>query len=130
MVSAVFTEPVRCISTEHDFTFLASLYKYFFESPLVIGRPEALSQQFHKVVIEAMKRQVNLLADNRKSRAARANSIQAGSTITADWDWDDMALKIYNGPIAYYYSRTSSCHISMSPQRFEDSPPTSVDYEC
>jgi len=92
MVSAVFTELIRCISTEHDSTFLASLYKYFSESLLVIGGPEALPQQFHKDVIEATKRQLQLLAEKRKSRAARANSVQAGSSITADWDRDEMAL--------------------------------------
>ncbi|KAF4620286.1 hypothetical protein D9613_001263 [Agrocybe pediades] len=92
MVSAVFTELIRCIGTEHDSTFLASLYKYFSESVLVIGGPEALPQQFHKDIIEATKRQLHSLADRRKSRAARANSIQVGANITADWDRDEMAL--------------------------------------
>ncbi|KAF9554626.1 ARM repeat-containing protein [Agrocybe pediades] len=92
MVSAVFTELIRCIGTEHDSTFLASLYKYFSESVLVIGGSEALPQQFHKDIIEATKRQLHSLADRRKSRAARANSIQVGANITADWDRDEMAL--------------------------------------
>ncbi|KAF9552116.1 hypothetical protein CPC08DRAFT_714893 [Agrocybe pediades] len=92
MVSAVFTELIRCIGTGHDSTFLASLYKYFSESVLVIGGPEALPQPFHKDIIEATKRQLHSLADRRKPRAARANSIQVGANITADSDRDEMAL--------------------------------------
>ena len=65
---------INSISTEHDSIFLASLYKYFSESLRVIGRPEALSPQFHEVVIEATNPQLHSLADKRKARAARASN--------------------------------------------------------
>ncbi|KAF8952312.1 armadillo-type protein [Flammula alnicola] len=86
MVSATFLQLINCISTEHDSTFLASLYKYFSEALGVIGGPEALSAQFHDGIIEATKRQLHALADKRKARAARAASN------AVDFDRDEMAL--------------------------------------
>lgn len=86
MVSATFLQLINGISSEHDSTFLASLYKYFSEALRVVGGPEALSQQFHEGIMEATKRQLHALADKRKSRAARAQSN------AADFDRDDMAL--------------------------------------
>ncbi|KAJ3506180.1 hypothetical protein NLJ89_g7010 [Agrocybe chaxingu] len=86
MVSATFLQLINCISSEHDSTFLASLYKYFSEALLVVGGPEALSPQFHEGIMEATKRQLHSLADKRKSRAARASSN------AADFDRDEMAL--------------------------------------
>ncbi|KAF8956378.1 armadillo-type protein [Flammula alnicola] len=74
MVSATFLQLIDCISTEHDSTFLALLYKYFSEALGVIGGPEALSAQFHVGIIEAAKRQLHVLADKCKARAARVTS--------------------------------------------------------
>ncbi|KDR69484.1 hypothetical protein GALMADRAFT_128597 [Galerina marginata CBS 339.88] len=93
MVSAVFTQLITCIGTEHDATFLASLYKYFSESLRVIGGRDALPQQFHDGVMEATKRQLHTLADRRKARAARANSGSGAVSAAAhDFDRDEMAL--------------------------------------
>lgn len=86
MVSTTFLQLINCISSEHDSTFLASLYKYFSDSLRVVGGPEALSQQFHEGIIEATKRQLQSLADKRKARAARASSN------AEDFDRDEMSL--------------------------------------
>lgn len=86
MVSATFTNIISCISSEHECSFLASLYKYFSDSLRVIGGPPALSAQFHDGLIEATKRQLQTLADKRRNRAQRA---QANA---ADFDREDMAL--------------------------------------
>jgi hypothetical protein len=74
MVSATFLQLINCISTEHDSSFLASLYKCFTDSLRVIGGPGALTREFHDGVMEATKRQLQLLADRRKARAGRSGS--------------------------------------------------------
>ncbi|KAH9918693.1 ARM repeat-containing protein [Amylocystis lapponica] len=71
MVSATFSELVNDIGSETDSSFLASLYKCFCDSLRVIGGPSALSPEYVDGVIEATKRQLQSLADKRKSRAAR-----------------------------------------------------------
>ncbi|PPQ86212.1 hypothetical protein CVT25_006892 [Psilocybe cyanescens] len=96
MVATIFHQLITCISTEHDATFLASLYKFFAESLRVIGGPDALSQQFHDGVMEATKRQLHAMADRRKARAARASVVGGGAGSGAggmgDYDRDEMAL--------------------------------------
>lgn len=87
MASATFLQLINSISTEQDATFLASLYKNFTEAVRVIGGPEALSQQFLDGIIEATKRQLSLLADKRKLRAAKAQSSNV-----MDLDRDDLSL--------------------------------------
>ena len=87
MVSATFLQLINGISTEHDSTFLASLYKYFSESLHVVGGPEALSPQFHEGIIEATKRQLHSLADKRKARAAKA-----ANNLGEEVDKDEMVL--------------------------------------
>src|ERR1700733_3337152 len=74
MVSASFLQLINCISSESDSSFLASLYKYFTDSLRVIGGPPSLSQEFRDGIIEATKRQLQALADKRKSRAQRPMS--------------------------------------------------------
>jgi hypothetical protein len=89
MVSATFPQLItNGISTKHDSTYLASLYKYFSESLRVVGGPETLSPQFHEGIIEATKHQLHSLADKRKARAARANN----PAFAAEVDKDRMAL--------------------------------------
>ncbi|KAH9485912.1 Importin subunit beta-3 [Psilocybe cubensis] len=90
-----FHQLITCINTEHDATFLASLYKYFTESLRVIGGPEALSQQFHGAVMEATKRQLHAIADRRKVRAARVNGTGGPMSMSmgmGEYDRDEMAL--------------------------------------
>ncbi|KAF9521782.1 armadillo-type protein [Crepidotus variabilis] len=87
MVSATFQQLINSISSEQDATFLASLYKYFTETVRVLGGPETLSPQFSEGVMEATKRQLTSLADKRKSRAAKAQSLSS-----ADFDREDLAL--------------------------------------
>jgi hypothetical protein len=72
MVSATFLQLINCISAEHDASFLASLYKCFTDSLRIVGGPPSLSQEFHDGVIEATKRQLQLLADKRKHRSSRS----------------------------------------------------------
>lgn len=86
MVAATFHQLITCISTEHDPSFLASLYKCFTDSLRVIGGPSALSPEYQTGIIEATKRQLQLLAERRKGRANRAAS-EAGEN-----DKEEMAL--------------------------------------
>ncbi|KAF9457022.1 armadillo-type protein [Collybia nuda] len=78
MVSATFHQLINCVSTEYDASFLASLYKCFTDSIRVIGGPAALPHEFQEGIIEATKRQLQLLADRRKGRANRAASMPEG----------------------------------------------------
>jgi hypothetical protein len=89
MVTTTFMQMINCISTEHDATFLASLYKYFGEALRVLGGPGALAPELHDGVMEATKRQLHALADRRKARAARA---AAGAGAGGEFDRDEVAL--------------------------------------
>ncbi len=71
MVTATFSQLINCIGTETDASFLASLFKCFLDTTLVIGGPSALSAELHSGLVEATKRQLQSLADKRKARAAR-----------------------------------------------------------
>ncbi|KAJ2911702.1 hypothetical protein MD484_g8710, partial [Candolleomyces efflorescens] len=71
MVSAILHQIINCISTEHDSSFLASLFKCFTDCLLLIGGPSALSSEYHNGIIEATKRQLQQLAERRKARTAR-----------------------------------------------------------
>jgi len=84
MVSATFHQLINCVSTEHDASFLASLYKCFNDAVRVIGGAAALPQEFNDGVVEATKHQLQGLADRRKGRANRA----AGT----EGDKEEMAL--------------------------------------
>jgi importin-5 len=71
MVSASFLQVINCISSESDSSFVASLFKCFTDSLRIIGGPTSLSQEFHDGIIEATKRQLQVLADKRKHRAQK-----------------------------------------------------------
>ena len=71
MVAATFSQLINCIGTETDSSFLASLFKCFLDTMLVIGGPSALAPEFHNGLLEATKRQLQSLADKRKARASR-----------------------------------------------------------
>ncbi|KAI0712864.1 armadillo-type protein [Cerioporus squamosus] len=71
MVTATFSQIINCIGNESDASFLASLFKCFLDSMLVIGGPGALAPELHAGLLEATKRQLQSLADKRKARAAR-----------------------------------------------------------
>ena len=85
MVSASFHQLISCIGSESDPSFLASLSKCFTDSLKVMGGPTALSQEFHNGVVEALKRQLQTLADKRKNRSQRPASELAD-------DKEDLAL--------------------------------------
>ncbi|TFK45223.1 ARM repeat-containing protein [Heliocybe sulcata] len=74
MVNASFTQLVNCIGSENDASFLASLYRSFTDSLRVIGGPPALPQELQAHAIDATKRQLHVLADRRKGRAAKPSS--------------------------------------------------------
>jgi hypothetical protein len=81
MVTVTAQQLISCISTESDSSFLASLYKCFTDMLLLVG-PSALAPDFVTGIMEATKRQLQSLADKRKSRAARGmgnNNINNGS---------------------------------------------------
>jgi importin-5 len=71
MVSASFLQLINCISSESDSSFLASLFKCFTDSLRIIDGPASLTQEFRDGIIEATKRQLQVLADKRKIRAQR-----------------------------------------------------------
>ena len=71
MVIATFSQLINCIGVETDSSFLASLFKCFLDTMLVIGGPASLAPEFHNGLLEATKRQLQSLADKRKARAAR-----------------------------------------------------------
>ncbi|KAJ6487827.1 armadillo-type protein [Mycena sanguinolenta] len=85
MVTATFLQIINGISTEHDASFLSSLYKCFNDSLRIIGGPSALSPEFQTGVIEATKRQLQALADRRRARKARPAT-------DLEEDREDMAL--------------------------------------
>ncbi|KAJ7185708.1 armadillo-type protein [Mycena filopes] len=85
MVTATFLQIINGISTEHDASFLSSLYKCFNDSLRVIGGPSALSPEFQNGIMEATKRQLQGLADKRRGRKARPAS-------ELEEDREDMAL--------------------------------------
>ncbi|TFK20034.1 ARM repeat-containing protein [Coprinopsis marcescibilis] len=74
MVSATLHQLIDCINSEYDSSFLASLFKCFCDCTLVIGGPGALLPEFHRAVIEATKRQLQSIADKRKTRSTRAQA--------------------------------------------------------
>lgn len=74
MVSATFHQLINCVTTEHDPSFLASLYKCLNDCVRVIGGAGALPQEYNDGIVEATKQQLQALADRRKGRANRAGS--------------------------------------------------------
>ncbi|KAF5368152.1 hypothetical protein D9615_010189 [Tricholomella constricta] len=52
MVSATFHQLISCISTEHDASFLASLYKCFNDAMRVIGGAGALPREYNEGVVD------------------------------------------------------------------------------
>ncbi|KAF7319099.1 hypothetical protein HMN09_00246200 [Mycena chlorophos] len=86
MVAATFMQVINGITTEHDTSFLSSLYKCFNDSVRVIGGPAALPAEFQNGIIEATKRQLQSLADKRRARKARSNAE------TAEEDREELAL--------------------------------------
>ncbi|KAG5635297.1 hypothetical protein H0H81_011779 [Sphagnurus paluster] len=78
MVSATFHQVINCINTEHDSSFLASLYKCFNDAMRVIGGVAALPKEYNDGVVEATKHQLQSIADRRRGRAARAASSTDG----------------------------------------------------
>lgn len=87
MVSATFHQLINCVSTEYDASFLASLFKCFTDSIRVVGGPAALPHEFQEGIIDATKRQLQMLADRRKGRANRAASMPEGGE-----EKEDMSL--------------------------------------
>jgi len=91
MVSVTFQQLINCISAESDSSFLSSLYRCFTDALVVVGGPAALSPDFVTGVMEATKRQLQVLADKRKSRAARSSGRIHEQDGDADID-EDLAL--------------------------------------
>ncbi|KAG2014934.1 RAN binding protein-like protein [Coprinopsis cinerea AmutBmut pab1-1] len=99
MVSASFHQIIHCISTEHDSSFLGSLYKCFHDSLLVLGGPTSLPADYQNALIEATKRQLQSMADRRKMRSNRlmsggggAGGGGAGALSLEPYEREDMAM--------------------------------------
>ena len=73
MVAASYHQIIHCIASEHDSSFLASLYKCFCDTLRVLGGPPSLPPMYATGIIDATKRQLQSLADKRKARADRAS---------------------------------------------------------
>lgn len=71
MVSATLSQLVNCTATEGDSSFLASLYRCFWQCITVLDGAANLTPQIHDGIMEATRRQLQSLADRRKSRANR-----------------------------------------------------------
>ena len=69
MVIVTLLQLINCIGSESDSSFLASLYKCFHDTLLVLGGPTALAPEFRAGVVEATKCQLNALTEKRKARA-------------------------------------------------------------
>lgn len=69
MVNASFSQVVNCIAAEKDPTFFSSLYRCFNDCMRVAGGPAGLPQEVKDAALEATTRQLQLIADRRKSRA-------------------------------------------------------------
>ncbi|KZP19918.1 hypothetical protein FIBSPDRAFT_954981 [Athelia psychrophila] len=85
MVSAKFDQLINCIGSEQDSSFLASRFKCFADSLRVIGGPAELTPESATGIIEATKRQLQMLADKHKNRTQRLASEIADTK-------EDMAL--------------------------------------
>ncbi|TFK68992.1 ARM repeat-containing protein [Pluteus cervinus] len=72
MVSATFHQLIHCIKTEHDSSFLASLYKCFTDSLRTLEGVQALPQEFIDGIVEATSQQLQLMAEKRKVRASKS----------------------------------------------------------
>ena len=86
MVNTTLMQMINCIGSEHDATFLASLYKYFGDAVRVLGGINVLPQELRDGALEATKRQLHTLADRRKARQERS-AAQPG-----EFDRDEMVL--------------------------------------
>ena len=76
MVSASFSQVIHFINIETDPTFLSSLYKCFNDSLRVVtpqgsSALSVLGQEIYDAIIEASKRQLQSIADRRKSRSSK-----------------------------------------------------------
>ncbi|KAI0046306.1 ARM repeat-containing protein [Auriscalpium vulgare] len=72
MATATFSHIIACISSEGDSSFLSSLYKCFTDTLRVIGGAGALPGELQVRVLDATKRQLQALAEKRKTRGARS----------------------------------------------------------
>lgn len=71
MLDSVFTPLVTIIGNEDDPSFLASLYKCFTDSTLVVGK-ESLPLAICDALIKATQNQLQMLAQKRKRRAEKS----------------------------------------------------------
>ncbi|KNZ79775.1 Importin subunit beta-3 [Termitomyces sp. J132] len=94
MVSATFHQLITAIRTEHDTSFLASLYKCLNDTLRVVGGPDVLPKEFMDGIIEVTKHQLQLIADRRRGRANRAAAGAGAGAGTAieGLDKEEMAL--------------------------------------
>jgi hypothetical protein len=72
MVAGTFQKLITCVTTETDPSFLTSLHRYFTDSLRTIGGTTALGPEFQRGIVEATKRQLRGIADQRRCRTAQA----------------------------------------------------------
>ncbi|KAJ3715385.1 armadillo-type protein [Lentinula raphanica] len=85
MIAATLQQLISVISDEQDSTFLASLYKALDDCVKLLGGRSVLNADYVNAIIQATKRQLQTLAQKRRSRAARPSSF-------LDDDREDLAL--------------------------------------
>ena len=96
MVAATFQQLITCITSETDPSFLASLYKCFTDSLIIVGGANSLGPELHRGIVDATKRQLQGLADKRRRRLAQAAD-ELGNGVgdadpDGDADYDDLML--------------------------------------
>ncbi|KAG6860543.1 hypothetical protein C0995_010005 [Termitomyces sp. Mi166 len=94
MVSAALHHLITSIRTEHDTSFLASLYKCLNDTLRVLGGPGVLPKEVVDEILEVTKHQLQAIADRRRGRANRVGSSNSNSASagTDGVDKEEMAL--------------------------------------
>jgi hypothetical protein len=73
MVAGTFQKLITCVTSETDPSFLASLYRCFTDSLRIIGGATAIGPEFQRGIVEATKRQLQSIADQRRRRTAQTD---------------------------------------------------------
>jgi len=94
IVTVTFHELINCIGFETESLFLKKLLKCFIKSLKIVGGPNALSEDLHNGATEAIKYQLDIIADKRKNRSQQSVPEQVDDLIFKTVDFgaldDDM----------------------------------------
>jgi hypothetical protein len=74
IVYATFRQLVTCATVESDASFVASLFKCFADCARLVGGPTAVPDDAKVGLVEASKRQLQILAEKRKRRGGKSQA--------------------------------------------------------